>query len=193
MAQLALAEVRARYGTGDAAATGAWTWASPGGTIYVLVDVQSTVEDVVQGRLDLWAAGAEGTALVGRSAGMPLAASFEAYAFEDLTGDSVPDFFGAVVDSAETAYAVFLPGASGLMVEEIEIAAPGWRLSTDPAHLPEAVRGARGGCALRIWAEATTPDGRPAGWRYLALLRNGQLGAPSASPPACAAGSGWGP
>jgi len=192
VAQLAIAEVRARYGQGDASATGAWTWAAPSGVVYVLVDVQSTTEDLVQGRLDLWAAGAEGTVFVGRSAAMPLAASFEAYAFEDLTGDTVPDFFGAVVDSAETAYAIFLPGAPGLMVEELEIAAPGWRLTTDPASLPEVLRGGGGGCALRIWADAPAPDGRPAGWRHLAILRNGQLGAPNASPPACAGAPEWG-
>lgn len=185
VAQQALGEVRLRYGAADAAATGGWTWAAADGTVYVLIDVQSTVEDVVQGRLDLWAATAQGTSPVGRSATMPLAASFEAYAFEDVTGDGLPDFFGAVVDSAETAYAVFLPGATGLMVEEIEATASGWRFSTDAATLPDLVRGLQGACTLKLWAEAPTPDGQPPGWRYLALLRSGQLGAPSASPPAC--------
>jgi len=185
VAQQALAEVRLRYDATDASATGGWTWAAGDGTIYVLIDVQSTVEDVVQGRLDLWAATAQGTAPVGRSATMPLAASFEAYAFEDVTGDGLPDFFGSVVDSAETAYAVFLPGATGLMVEEIEANASGWRFSTDAANLPDLVRGPQGACALKLWADTPTPDGQVPGWRFLALQRRGQLGAPSAAPPSC--------
>jgi hypothetical protein len=183
--QRALAEVRLRYDAPDATATGGWTWAAADGTVYVLIDVQSTTEDVVQGRLDLWVAAAQGASMVGRSATMPLAASFEAYAFEDVTGDGLPDFFGSVVDSAETAYAIFLPGATGLMVEEIEANASGWRFSTDAANLPELVRGPQGACALKLWADTPTPDGQAAGWRYLALLRRGQLGAPNAVSPSC--------
>ena len=193
VAQQALAEVRLHYDATDASATGGWTWASGNGTVYVLIDVQSTVEDVVQGRLDLWAATAQGTALVGRSATMPLTASFEAYAFEDVTGDGLPDFFGAVVDSAETAYAVFLPGAAGLMVEEIESNAPGWRFSTEEANPPDLVRGLQGACALKLWADTPTPDNLPSGWRYLALRRRGALSPPSASAPVCGGDAATGP
>lgn len=196
VAQRALAEVRLRYdatAATDATATGGWTWAAADGTVFVLIDVQSTVEDVVQGRLDLWVATARGTSPVGRSAAMPLAASFEAYAFEDVTGDGLPDFFGAVVDSAETAYAVFLPGATGLMVEELESNAPGWRFSTDTATPPDLLRGPRETCALKLWADAPAPDGQAPGWRYLAFLRGGRLGAPSAAAPACGGDVSTGP
>ena len=48
--------VRARYQSPDLAASGAWTWVGPDGAVFVLVDAQSTVENLVQARADLWMA-----------------------------------------------------------------------------------------------------------------------------------------
>jgi len=117
---------------------------------------------------------------------MPLAASFGSFAFEDVTGDGLPDFLGYVADSAETGYPVFLPGATGMMVEQIEDGARGWRFSADVENAPNVVWGAALACALRLWAEEPAPDSLPAGWRYLETLRGGQLGAPTAVAPDCA-------
>lgn len=183
--------VRGRYTAADAAPTGAWAWTAPTGEVYVLADVQSTEEGVVQGRVDLWAVSGPQAQIVGRSAVMPSAAAFGAFAFEDVTGDGLPDLLGFVADSAEVSYAVFIPGASGTMVDEIELSAPGWRFSTDPQHAPDLVRGPSGPCALRLWAEEPAPDRQPAGWRFLEILRRGpqQLAAPATVPPACAGAS----
>jgi len=180
--------VRGRYRAQDAEAAAAWAWTAPGGAVYVIVDVQSTQEGLVQGRLDLWAVAGGGPEGVGRSAVMVSAASFGAFTFEDLTGDGLPDFLGHVADSAETAYPVFLPGAAGMMVEEIEDKAQGWRFSAELGSAPEVVRGAALACALRLWAEEPAPDGQPVGWRYLEIRRGGQLGAPTVAPPGCASG-----
>lgn len=179
--------VRSRYTAADAAATGAWAWTSPTGEVYVLADVQSTEEGVVQGRVDLWAVSGPQAQIVGRSAVMPSAAAFGAFAFEDMTGDGLPDLFGFVADSAEVSYPVFIPGASGTMVDELESTAPGWRFSTEQQTAPDLGRGPTGPCALRLWAEEPAPDGQPAGWRYLEILRRGphQLAAPAAAPPSC--------
>jgi hypothetical protein len=185
--EAAMLQVRGRYTATDAGATGAWAWTAPTGAAFVLVDVQSTEEGVVQGRLDLWAVTGQQVQAVGRSAVMSSAATFGAFAFEDVTGDGLPDFLGFVADSAEVAYTVFIPGASGMMTDEIELSAPGWRFSTDQQNAPSVVRGQAGPCALRLWAEEPAPDGQPAGWRFLEIRRRGaQLAAPSAAPPACA-------
>ena len=45
-----VAAVRARYQSSDMIAAGAWTWVAPDGTTFVLIDAQSTVEDLVQAR-----------------------------------------------------------------------------------------------------------------------------------------------
>lgn len=184
-------QVRTRYTATDAAATGAWAWTAPTGLVYVLVDVQSTEEGVVQGRLDLWAVGDQQVQSVGQSAVMPSAATFGAFAFEDVTGDGLPDLLGYVADSAEVTYPVFVPGASGMMTDELELNAPSWRFATDQQNAPEVVRGPAGPCALRLWAEEPAPDGQPAGWRFLEIQRRGaQLAPPSAAVPACAGPTG---
>jgi hypothetical protein len=185
--EAATLQVRARYTATDAGATGAWAWTAPAGPVYVLVDVQSTEEGVVQGRLDLWAVTGQQVQAVGQSAVMPSAATFGAFAFDDVTGDGLPDLLGYVADSAEVAYPVFIPGASGMMTDELELSAPGWRFATDQQNAPDVVRGPVGPCALRLWAEEPAPDGQPAGWRFLEIQRRGaQLAAPSAAVPACA-------
>ena len=185
--ETATLQVRARYTATDAGATGAWAWSAPTGLVYVLVDVQSTEEGVVQGRLDLWAVTGQQVQAVGQSAVMPSAATFGAFAFDDVTGDGLPDLLGYVADSAEVTYPVFIPGASGMMTDELELSAPGWRFATDQQNAPDVVRGPVGPCALRLWAEEPAPDGQPAGWRFLEIQRRGaQLAAPSAAVPACA-------
>ena len=189
--EAATLRVRGRYTATDASATGAWAWTAPTGLVYVLVDVQSTEEGVVQGRLDLWAVADQQVQAVGRSAVMPSAATFGAFAFEDVTGDGVPDLLGYVADSAEVSYPVFIPGASGVMTDELELSAPGWRFATDQQNPPDVVRGPAGPCALRLWAEDPAPDGQPAGWRFLEIQRRGaQLVPPSAVVPACAWAAG---
>lgn len=176
--------VRARYQTRDMAAAGAWTWIGPDSTVFVLVDVQSTVEDLVQARADLWMALDTAARQIGRSDVMPSAAEFGAYAFEDLTGDGLPDLFGYVADSAGVSYPVFLPGSRGTMTEELSSIAPGWKFSTADDHLPQLLTGTTGACALQLWVEDPAPDGQGEGWRYLPL-RPGPLGPPQRQPPSC--------
>jgi hypothetical protein len=178
--------VRARYDAPDAVAAGAWTWMARDGSRFVLVDVQSTVEGVVQARLDLWLVADTAALLVGRSDVMPAAAEIGAFAVDDFTRDGVPDLFGFVGDSAGVRFPVFIPGAQGAMADELAPAAPSWRFATEEPALPQVVVGAGGGaCALQLWAEAGAPDRGPEGWRYLSLLPEGRLGPPQAAPPAC--------
>ena len=186
MEEQAASAVRARYTTSDQVATGAWVWAAPDSTIFVMVDVQSAVQGLVQGRADLWSVSGGEPSLLGRSAVMPSMASLGGYAFEDLTGEGIPDFLGYVADSADTEYPIFLPGARGALVEELEIAGSGFRFSLDEANAPTILRGPGGlACALQLWVEEPASDSLPAGWRYLALRRGGQLDRPSVTPPAC--------
>jgi hypothetical protein len=179
--------VRRQYRSQDAIAAGAWTWVSPRGPVWVLVDVQSTIEGIVQARADLWGADSAGIALVGRSQPMPAAAEIGAWAFEDLTGDGIPDLFGYVADSAGVTYPVFIPGGRGALGEEIEVVAPSWVFPTDEDHTPQLLRGAAP-CALQLWADVPAPDNGPAGWRYLAIIPEGHLAPPSAVAPVCAPG-----
>jgi hypothetical protein len=182
----AASAVRARYTSSDLVASSAWAWTAPDSTVFVMVDVQSTVEGVVQGRADLWSVSGGAPAVLGRSAVMPSMASLGAYTFADVTGDGLPDFFGFVADSADTEYPVFLPGAHGALVEELEIAGSGYRFSLDEANPPSVLRGPGGlACALQMWVEEPAADSLPAGWRYLALGRGGQLEHPAATPPSC--------
>jgi hypothetical protein len=178
--------VRARYTSSDQVASAAWAWTALDSTIFVMVDVQSTVEGVVQGRADLWTvSGGEPTAL-GRSAVMPSMATLGSFWFEDLTGDGLPDFFGYIADSSDTRYPVFLPGAHGALVEELEIAGAGFRFSLDEANAPNVLRGPDDlACALQMWVGEPAPDSLPSGWRYLAFGRGGQLQRPSVTPPPC--------
>lgn len=164
----------------------AWTWDAPDGTIYVMVDVESAVEGVVQAVADLWAVTDGTPRRVARSELMPSVASMRALAFEDLTGDGIPDFLGVIADSAEAEYPVFLPGAQASLVEEIQTAGAGYRFDTADSNAPAVVPG-RGGlaCALRLWALEPAPDSLPAGWRYLPLLRGGALERPSPLAPDC--------
>jgi hypothetical protein len=186
----AASAVRARYTSSDQVASSAWAWMALDSTVFVMVDVQSTIEGVVQGRADLWAVSGGEPTVLGRSAVMPSMASLGTFSFEDLTGDGLPDFFGFVADSADTEYPVFLPGAHGALVEELEIAGSGFRFSLDEANAPTVLRGVRGlGCALQLWVEEPAADSLPAGWRYLALGRGGQLDRPSVVPPACGGAS----
>jgi hypothetical protein len=181
--------VRTRYTSSDQVASAAWAWTALDSTVFVMVDVQSTVEGVVQGRADLWTVSGGEAAVLGRSAVMPSMASLGVFAFEDVTGDGLPDFFGFVADSADTEYPVFLPGAHGALVEELEIAGSGFRFSLDEANAPTILRGPGGlACALQLWVEEPAADSLPAGWRYLALGRGGQLERPSVVPPPCGGG-----
>jgi hypothetical protein len=184
-----VAAVRGHYRSLDLAATGAWTWIAPDSTVYVLIDAQSTVEDLVQGRADLWTARDTVALSVGRSDVMPSAAEFGAYEFRDLTGDGLPDLFGYVADSAGVSYPVFLVGARGAMTEELANAAPNWRFSTADDHLPQVVTGPAGACALQLWAEEPVPDLRGEGWRYLPLAGASPLGSPQLQLPACGGGN----
>lgn len=176
--------MREQYSTGDAIAAGAWTWEPPDGPVWVLVDVQSTIPDLVRARVDLWAGDSAAVTRMARSDVMPSAAEFGAYAFEDLNGDGLPDFFGYVADSAGVSFPVFIPGAHGAMADVLEDAARGWQFATDDTVLPRIVRGQGGACALQLWAEAP-PDSSPAGWRYLALERRASLSPPAAAAPTC--------
>ena len=183
----AAARVRAHYGANDATAAGAWTWTAPGGRVYVLVDVQSTLAGIVQARADLWIADDSVVTRLGQSDILPSSAEIGAYAFEDLTGDGMPDLFGFVADSAGVAYPVFVPGGRGALAEEIAVAAPQWRFVIDEEHTPVVVRGPTSACALQLWvAEPDTGQGAE-GWRWLALLPDGRLGTPQAAAPACGA------
>ena len=152
---------------------------------FVLVDVRSSIEGVVQARLDLWLVTDCGEAVVGRSDEMPSAAEIGAFTVGDLTDDGLPDLFGYVADSAGVRYPVFLPGARGGLIDELAAAAPGWRFDAQEPNEPAAVAGMAGPCALQLWAEEPAPDGRPAGWRWLLLLRGGRLAPPTTEEPVC--------
>jgi hypothetical protein len=181
-------QVRTHYTSSDQLASAAWAWTAPDSTVFVMIDVQSTIDGVVQGRADLWTVSGDEPTVVGRSAVMPSMASLGVFAFEDVTGDGLPDFFGFVADSADTEYPVFLPGAHGALVEELEIAGAGYRFSLDEANAPSVLRGTgRLACALQLWVEEPAADSLPAGWRYLALGRGGQLERPAVTPPPCGA------
>ena len=95
-------------------------------------------------------------------------------------------YLGAVADSAQVEYPAFFPGARANLTEEIETAGTGYRFSTADENPPTVMRGPTGqACALQLWAEDPTPDSLPAGWRYLALLRAGELAKPIPVPPVC--------
>jgi len=181
----AVQAVRERYTSPDMVAAGAWTWTGPLNIEFVLIDAQSTIEGVVQARADLWAVTDSGAGPVGQSEVMPSAAEIGAFAFEDLSGDGLPDLFGYVADSAGVAYPVFIPGARGAMREEIAIAAAGWHFETAEDHLPQVAPGSGRACALQLWVEQDPPDGNGSGWRYLRVLPDGRLDAPTVEPPAC--------
>lgn len=187
-----------QYRAPDAVAAGAFTWTAQDGATFVLVDIQSTIAGLVQARADLWMVTDSGIAPVGRSDVMPSAAEVGAFAFEDLTGDGLPDLLGFVADSAGTGYPVFIPGARGAMADELAAAAPGWRFTVETDSLPRAVRAVgdvgavpavRGdagpACYVQLWVEDPAPDGAGGGWRFLPLLRGGRLGGPAAAPPVC--------
>jgi hypothetical protein len=176
--------VRREYTARDLVAAGAFTWQSDSGGTFVLIDVQSTIEALVQARADLWVVKDSVALPLARSDVMPSAAEFGAWAFEDLTGDGIPDFFGYVADSAGVSYPVFLPGAMGALSDEIATAAPGYRFDTIDS-IPTVISGVFGNCALRLWAEDPVPDGADAGWRYLPMLEGGRLMAPVARQPDC--------
>jgi hypothetical protein len=184
-AQRAASAVRSRYTSPEAVPAAAYTWGAPDGTTFVLVAVESGIEGVIQARADLWTAGAGVPERLARSDVMPSAASIGAFVFADLTGDGLPDLLGYVADSTGAAYPVFLPGARGMLVDALEEAAGGFRLSAEVEDAPSVVTGPGGPCALEFWAEAPAPDSQPAGWRYLALLPGGRLGAPTTGAPAC--------
>jgi hypothetical protein len=178
--------VRDRYTAQDVVANAAWTWTSPAGPVFVMVDVESGVEGVVQATADLWMVADNTAQRVGRSELLPSVASMRVFVFEDLTGDGLPDFLGAVADSAQVEYPAFFPGARANLTEEIETAGTGYRFSTADENPPTVMRGPTGqACALQLWAEDPTPDSLPAGWRYLALLRAGELAKPIPVPPVC--------
>jgi hypothetical protein len=177
--------VRASYRSAELLPAGAYAWTAPSGVIFILVNVESGIAGIVQARVDLWAVTDSAPILMGRSDVMPSAATIGTFAFEDVTGDGIPDLLGYVADSAGVAFPIFVVGARGAMSEQIEIAAPGYRLSADPEQPPRVLSGPRGPCAIAAWADAPAPDSLPAGWRYLPLLRGGQLGAPTAAPPPC--------
>jgi hypothetical protein len=184
-AQRAASRIRDEYTSPDAVPAAAYTWTAPDGTIFVLVDVESGIEGVVQGRADLWTAAPGAPVRLARSDVMPSTATIGPFAFADLTGDGLPDLLGYVEDSAGEAYPVFLPGARGMLVDELEAAAGNFRLSAEPEDAPTVVTGPGGPCALEFWAESPAPDSQPAGWRYLALLPGGRLGAPARVAPVC--------
>ena len=177
--------VKGSYRSPDLLPSAAYSWTAPDGVIFILVDVESGIQGVVQARADLWVVGDSTPVLIGRSDVMPSAATIGAFAFEDVTRDGIPDLLGFVADSAGVAYPIFLAGARGAMADLIEIAAPGYRLSADPEQPPKVFSGPQGPCAIQAWADEPVPDSLPAGWRYLPLRRSGELGAPVASPPAC--------
>ena len=182
---LASEQVRATYRSADVVAAAVYTWTAPAGLVFVLVDVESGIRGVLQARADLWVAGDSAPVRLARSDVMPSAATIGAFAFEDVTGDGLPDLLGYVADSAGAAYPVFLAGARGTMADQIETAAPGYRLSAEPEEAPHVYAGPGGPCALMLWADAPVPDSGPSGWRYLALRPAGELAPPSAAPPTC--------
>lgn len=179
--------VKDRYTSPDAVASAAWTWVAPDSTVYVIVDLESAIEGVVQAVADLWSVTGDAAPVrVARSQLMPSVASMRAFAFEDVTGDGVPDFLGAVADSSEEEYPVFLPGARASLIDELELAGTGYHFDTGEPNAPALYRGpAALPCAIQVWATDPAPDSQPAGWRYLALLRGGQLARPTVAPPDC--------
>ncbi len=177
--------VHQAYRSSDAVAAAAYTWTAPTGIVFVLVDVESGIEGVVQARADLWAVGDSAPVRLARSDLMPSAATIGAFAFADVTGDGIPDLLGYVADSAGTSYPIFLAGARGTMADQIEPAAAGFRLSAEPEEAPRVLAGPHGACALQLWAEAPAPDSGAAGWRYLALRPSGELGSPTVNAPPC--------
>jgi hypothetical protein len=178
--------VRARYTSADVAPSAAWTWTGPTGTVFVIVDVESAIEGVVQAVADLWSVTDGTPRRIARSQVMPSVASMRALVFEDVTGDGLPDLLGAIADSAEAEYPIFLPGAQANLIDELEIAGAGYHFDIGEPNTPAVVPGRGGaGCALRLWATEPAPDSLPAGWRYLALRRGGTLDQPSAVAPDC--------
>lgn len=178
--------MRDQYAARDAVANAAWTWTSPAGPVFVMVDVESAIEGVVQATADLWMVADGKPQRVGRSEALPSVASMEVFVFEDLTGDGLPDFLGLVADSAQVGYPVFFPGARANLTEEIETAGSGYHFSADEQNAPTVLRGPSGrACALQLWAGEPAPDALPAGWRYLSLLRAGELAKPTPLPPDC--------
>jgi hypothetical protein len=177
--------VRATYQSDDAVAAAVYPWTSPVGEMFLLVVVESGVSGVVQSRADLWAVGDSAPVRIGRSDVMPSAATIGAFTFDDVTGDGIPDLLGYVADSAGVSFPIFLAGARGMMADQLEVAAAGFRLSAEPEQAPKVFAGPRGSCAIQVWADEPSPDSQPAGWRYLLLQRGGQLGPPSVNPPAC--------
>lgn len=184
-AERATQRVRAEYTSPEVVPAAAYTWSSPDGRVFVLVAVESGVEGTIQARADLWVDGPAAPARLARSDVMPSVATIGVFAFSDLTGDGLPDLLGYAADSAGTAYPVFLPGARGMLIDELEAAAGGLRLSAEIEDAPSVVSGAHGPCALEFWAEAPTADSQPAGWRYFAVLPDGRLGPPTTAAPAC--------
>lgn len=178
-------QVRLTYTQPDAIAAAAFTWTSPAGLVFVLVDVESGAVGVVQSRADLWVEADSAPVRLGRSDVMPSAASIGAFAFEDVTGDGIPDLLGYVADSTGASFPIFLVGARGSMGDQIETAAPGYRFSADPEAAPRVFDGPRGPCGIQLWADEPAPDSQPAGWRYLLVQRASQLAPPAAQPPNC--------
>jgi hypothetical protein len=177
--------VRLTYTQPDAVAAAAYTWTSPAGPVFVLVDVESGTVGVVQSRADLWVQNDSAPVKLSRSDVMPSAASIGAFAFEDVTGDGIPDLLGYVADSAGVSFPIFLVGARGSMGDQIETAAPGFRFSADPEEAPRVYGGPHGPCGIQLWADEPAPDSQPAGWRYLLVQRGSQLARPTAQPPSC--------
>ncbi len=178
--------MRERYTTPDVVASAAWTWTAPDSSVWVVVDVESAIEGVVQAVADLWTVSGGAPRRVARSQLMPSVASMRAIVFEDLTGDGVPDLLVAIADSSEDEYPVFLPGAPANLVDEIESAGAGYHFDLAEPNTPAVLRGPDGrGCALRLWASDPAPDSLPAGWRYLAFQRGGELARPFPVPPDC--------
>ncbi|MGD0484073.1 MAG: hypothetical protein ABSB58_05380, partial [Gemmatimonadales bacterium] len=133
--------VRDQYTARDVVANAAWTWTSPAGPVFVMVDVESGVEGVAQATADLWMVADGKAQRVGRSELLPSVASMGVFVFEDLTGDGLPDVLGAVADSAQVEYPVFFPGARANLTEEIETAGTGYHFSTGEENTPTVLRG----------------------------------------------------
>jgi len=184
-AEAASQQVRETYRSADVVAAAVYTWTAPAGLVFVLVDVESGIRGALQARADLWVAGDSAPVRLARSAVMPSAATIGAFEFDDVTGDGLPDLLGYVADSAGAAYPIFLPGTRGMMADQLETAAPGYRLSAEPEEAPHVFAGPGGPCALMLWADAPVPDSGPPGWRYLALRPAGELAPPAAAPPPC--------
>ena len=181
--------MKEQYHAHDVEAAAAWVWTGKDGVSYVMIDAQSAVQGIVQGRAELWIANEQQAALFGQSETLPSVAEFGAYAFEDMTGDTVPDFFGYVSDSSGISYPVFIPGAHPGMNEQIAINAPGWHFSTDEDHMPTPFGPPGRPCALQLWAQDSLPDQGAAGWRWMSILHGGDLAPPAKSPPDCTAGA----